>query len=111
MLKRAGLTREQEQMAQTQVGSTLTFGAVEQSLFLLFGQDYQQVHIPHHLRRQQRWKRPQAVHMAWDEDAAHDNYEIEESYFQDADDDLDYQETEEWFEPEIPEGNILSGDP
>ena len=107
MLKRAGLTREQEQMVQTQIGSTLTLGAVEQSLFLLFGQDYRQVHIPHHLRRQQqlsRWKRPQSVHMAWDEDATDDLYEIEESYFQDAEDDPDYQNFEEWFEPEIPEG-------
>ena len=103
MLKRAGLTREQEQMVQTQIGSTLTLGAVEQSLFLLFGQDYRQVHIPHHLRRQQqlsRWKRPQSVHMAWDEDANDDLYEIEESYFQDADDDP-------WFEPEIPQKHTL----
>eukprot|EP00913_Durusdinium_trenchii_P027430 g25727.t1 len=50
MLKRAGLTCEQEQMVQTQIGSVLTLGAVEQSLFLLFGQDYQQVHVPRHLR-------------------------------------------------------------
>ena len=71
-------------MVQTQVGSTLTLGAVKQSLFLLFGQYYQQVHIPHQLRRQQllsRWKRPQSVHMAWDGDGT-DIYEIEESYFQ-----------------------------
>ena len=93
MLKRAGLTREQEQMVQTQIGSVLTLGAVEQSL--LFGQDYQQVHVPHHLRRQQqqlRWKRPQGVHMTWDDDAAEEFFEAEESYYMDAEEEYDIQE-------------------
>ena len=59
-LKRAGLTREQEQLVQTNIGSALTLPAVEQALFLILGQDHGHVHVPSHLRKPQlpgRWKR------------------------------------------------------
>ena len=42
MLRRAALTKDQQHLVQSQVGKTLTLGNVEQSLFLVFGQDFKQ---------------------------------------------------------------------
>ena len=72
MMKRAGLTKEQEHLIQTQIGTTLTLGNVEKAMFLILGQDYRALHVPAHVRRAQqqpagRWKRPQMVHQVLDE--------------------------------------------
>ena len=70
MVKRAGLTKEQEQLIQTHVGSSLTLPSVEQALYLIFGQDHRHVHVPAYLRKPQmtgRWKR-QGQQVFWEDD-------------------------------------------
>lgn len=46
MLRRAALTKEQQHLVQTQVGKNLNIATVEQSLYLVFGQDFKQTHLP-----------------------------------------------------------------
>ena len=45
MLRRAALTKEQQTMVQTHIGTTLTLTAVEPALYLLFGQDHRHAHV------------------------------------------------------------------
>lgn len=46
MLRRAALTKEQQHLIQTQVGKSLNIANVEQALYLVFGQDFKQTHLP-----------------------------------------------------------------
>ena len=86
LVKRAGLTREQEQLIQTHVGSSLTLPSVEQALYLIIGQDHRHVHVPAHLRKPQmagRWKRQGQAF--WEDDyEAEENYDDEDAFYQDA---------------------------
>ena len=72
MLRRSGLSKDQEHLIQTQVGADLTSGNVERAMYLILGQDYRGMQQPGHLRKgqptPQRWKRS-AIHNVWDEDA------------------------------------------
>ena len=87
MVKRAGLTKEQEQLIQTHVGSSLTLPSVEQALYLIFGQDHRHVHVPAYLRKPQmtgRWKR-QGQQVFWEDDQENEEiYEDDDVFHQDA---------------------------
>ena len=48
MLRRAALTKDQQHLVQSQAGKTLTLGNVDQSLFLVFGQDFKQSYHQSH---------------------------------------------------------------
>ena len=100
MLKRAGLTREQEQLIYTQVGTSLTLGSVEKALYLVLGQDYRTLHLPGHIRRSQqqqpgRWKKQQMTHHAWDEVEWDEN---EDWGFNEWDDEQEDPDETEWIE-------------
>ena len=130
MLKRAGLTKEQEHLIQTQIGTSLSLQNVEKALYLILGQDYKTLHLPGHVRRAQqqqqqgRWKRPQMVLQQWDDDVAdesqppyeqppYDDYEYQgwgddwpspdDEWYDEPDDDTTYYEANE----DIPEGESV----
>ena len=84
MLKRAQLSREQEQMVHTQIGTSLSLGAVQKALFLILGQDYRGAQpAGGQVRKGQpvRQWRCQMVHQAWDDDDDYgDYYEPDATY-------------------------------
>ena len=97
MLRRSGLSKDQEHLIQTQVGADLTSGNVERAMYLILGQDYRGMQQPGHLRKgqptPQRWKRS-AIHNVWDEDA---DYEPNET----AEDDLTYAQWHDFDEQDL----------
>ena len=107
MLRRAGLTAEQRQLVQTNVGASMEETKIEEAMFLLFGQDYRRtVNEPSRGFRGKgastgapRWssRRGHAAYSAIDETTAENDYEydFEETYAVDEDDSLDYDFTED----------------
>ena len=97
MLRRSGLSKDQEHLIQTQVGADLTSSNVERAMYLTLGQDYRGMQQPGHLRKgqptPQRWKRS-AIHNVWDEDA---DYEPNET----AEDDLTYAQWNDFDEQDL----------
>ena len=83
LLRRAALSREQQHLIQSQIGASLTLTAVEQSLFLVFGQDYKHTSLPSQARGRQQNPR-QMVHHAADEEDPQDfeDFENEEIYYE-----------------------------
>ena len=98
MLRRAALSKEQQLMIQTHIGTTLTLTAVEPALYLILGQDHKHAHVPQRrnpLQQQQgRWKPRQLVHAVVDEEpedsAAWD--QLDQTYYEAED------VTEDWFD-------------
>ena len=101
MLRRAALTKDQQHLVQSQVGKTLTLGNVEQSLFLVFGQDFKQSnHQSHRGKSFPKGKGRSNVHHAEDDehefqDDWNENYM--DTYYEN-DDDQYYECDEEWDE-------------
>ena len=101
MLRRAALTKDQQHLVQSQVGKTLTLGNVEQSLFLVFGQDFKQSnHQSHRGKSFPKGKGRSNVHHA--EDDEHEfqddwNETYMDTYYEN-DDDQYYECDEEWDE-------------
>ena len=102
LLRRAALSREQQHLVQTQIGTTLTLPNVEESLFLVFGQDYRQVHVqPHgHGRGKGGYgKQRTMVHAAEDDEPWDEDYD--DGYYNEDD---DYQADDTWYgEEEVAE--------
>ena len=107
MLRRAGLTAEQRQLVQTNVGASMEETKIEEAMFLLFGQDYRRtVNEPSRGFRGKgastgapRWssRRGHSAYSAIDETTAENDYEydLEETYAVDEDDSLDYDFSED----------------
>ena len=101
MLRRAALTKDQQHLVQSQVGKTLTLGNMEQSLFLVFGQDFKQSnHQSHRGKSFPKGKGRSNVHHAEDDehefqDDWNENYM--DTYYEN-DDDQYYECDEEWDE-------------
>ena len=101
MLRRAALTKDQQHLVQSQVGKTLTLGNVEQSPFLVFGQDFKQSnHQSHRGKSFPKGKGRSNVHHAEDDehefqDDWSENYM--DTYYEN-DDDQYYECDEEWDE-------------
>ena len=95
MLRRAALTREQQLMIQTHIGTTLTLSAVEPALYLILGQDHKHAHVPQRrnpLQQQGRWKPRQLVHAALDEELEDSaSWDQDQTYFGE-------DVTEDWFD-------------
>ena len=100
MLRRAALTKDQQHLVQSQVGKTLTLGSVEQSLFLVFGQDFKQSnHASHRGKSFPKGKGRSNVHHADDEeqcdgqddwnDAYMDTYYENDDEYHECDDEWD----------------------
>ena len=69
VLCRATLTKDQQHPVQSQVGKKLTLGNVEQSLFLVFGQDFTQSnHQSHRGKSFPKGKGRSNVHHADDDE-------------------------------------------
>ena len=86
MMRRAS-TRDQQQMLQTNIGTTLSLSSVEQALYLILGQDYKHVHVPHQkrqqLQNQGRWKsRQQVLHAQEPDWGEFDEEGVEDVYYE-----------------------------
>ena len=83
MLRRAALTREQQTMVQTHIGTTLTLTAVEPALYLLFGQDHRHAHVAQRRipLQQGRWKNLRLVHAVTEEAEAEGDWEYDQAYY------------------------------
>ena len=86
MLRRAALTKEQQTMVQTHIGTTLTLTAVEPALYLFFGQDHRHAHVAQRripMQQQGRWKNPRLIHAVTEEADAEGDWEYDQAYFED----------------------------
>ena len=83
LLRRAGLTMEQRQMVQTNVGSSMEEVKIEEAMFLLFGQDYRKAsHEPSRGFRGRgvpRWngRKGHTAYAVADDAAVEDEYEYD----------------------------------
>ena len=86
MLRRAALTKEQQTMVQTHIGTTLTLTAVEPALYLFFGQDHRHAHVAQRripMQQQGRWKNPRLIHAVTEEAETEGDWEQDQAYFED----------------------------
>ena len=101
LLRKAGLSKDQQQMIYTQAGTDMSLNNIEKSMYMILGQDYKHVHQPAVRRAQNqsfqgRWKSRQLIHMAeddelWEQDDWTEDYEPDEDAFYEAD---------EWYDQE-----------
>ena len=101
LLRKAGLSKDQQQMIYTQTGTDMSLNNIEKSMYMILGQDYKHVHQPAVRRAQNqgfqgRWKSRQLIHMAeddelWDQDEWTEDHEPDEDVFYEAD---------EWYDQE-----------
>ena len=70
LLKRAGLSRGQHSIIQTNVVTKMAFSTVMEALYLIFDQDYKHVRVPANHRLQQpasKWRPRQMAQFVGDE--------------------------------------------